>query len=241
MHCEGFGAELGVGKIVIPTTSMAHSAYGALASDIHHSAERSFLVRGGGGPLPGWHGIEADVLNDEFAPLEQRCRAALTAYGVADDEVQLSRSVDIRYRRQTHELIIPVPRGELTEHGVRELVERFEVVYEDTYGRGAAFREAGIELTTFRVDAVGLTRKPRLALPKQVADTPRRRRAVYDSTRGTMAPADIVDWVGLTAGERIDGPAVLEHPTTTVFVAAGQHAATDRHGNLMIELNGAQS
>ncbi|BDH55440.1 hypothetical protein MTP03_03790 [Tsukamurella sp. PLM1] len=45
MHCAGFGADLGVEKIVVPATSMAHSAYGALAADIYHSAERSHLVK----------------------------------------------------------------------------------------------------------------------------------------------------------------------------------------------------
>ncbi len=36
MHCAGFGAELGAPSIVVPATSMAHSAYGALSADIHH-------------------------------------------------------------------------------------------------------------------------------------------------------------------------------------------------------------
>ena len=50
VHCAAFAADLGVPRIVIPATSMAHSAYGALASDIHQSAERSLLMRGGGAP-----------------------------------------------------------------------------------------------------------------------------------------------------------------------------------------------
>ena len=37
VHCAGYGAELGVRKIVVPVTSMAHSAYGALAADVQYS------------------------------------------------------------------------------------------------------------------------------------------------------------------------------------------------------------
>ena len=62
------------------------------------------------------------------------------------------------YRRQTHELVIPVPAERLDAELVRDLVARFETTYEDTYGKGAGFREAGIEITTFRVDAVGAFR-----------------------------------------------------------------------------------
>ena len=41
---SAIGAELGVPRILVPATSMAHSAYGALASDIHQSAERSLVI-----------------------------------------------------------------------------------------------------------------------------------------------------------------------------------------------------
>src|SRR5262249_40295559 len=51
VHCAGYGSELGVPEIVVPVTSMAHSAYGALAADVQFSADRSLLMRGGGGPM----------------------------------------------------------------------------------------------------------------------------------------------------------------------------------------------
>jgi len=241
MHCAGYGAELGVDKIVIPTTSMAQSAYGALASDIQHSAERSFLIRGGGGAEPGWAGIEPGVLVEQFSALEARCRAALARYEVTDGDGEYSRSVDMRYRRQTHELIIPVPAGHIDASVVRYLVERFEQTYEDTYGKGAGFREAGVEMTTFRVDAIGRTRKPRL--PKAPARTgaQRRERPIYDGAACAHVSAEVVDWTALGVGEHVAGPAVLEHPTTTVYVAAGQHAAVDPHGNLIVDPNGARA
>jgi N-methylhydantoinase A len=240
MHCAGYGAELGVEKIIVPATSMAQSAYGALASDIHHSAERSFLLRGGGGPLPGWDGIEHEVLEEQFQQLEAQCRDALARYGIGEADGELSRSVDMRYRRQTHELIIPVASGRVDADAVRELVERFEATYEDTYGKGAGFREAGVEITTFRVDAVGRTRKPRLPQAPARTNGRRRQRPVYDAAAGALVAAEILDWTSLAVGESVVGPAVLEHPTTTVYVTAGQQAAVDAHGNLIIEPDGAQ-
>jgi N-methylhydantoinase A len=239
MHCAGYGADLGVARIVVPATSMAQSAYGAVASDIHHSAERSLIVRGGGGPLPGWHGIDPKVLQDAFEDLERRCREALRGAGVAAEDTALSRSVDMRYRRQTHQLIIPVPLGVLDEAGVQRLVEAFEQAYEGAYGRGSGFREAGIELITFRVDAIGHTPKPRLAEAAGDGSRSRRSRPVYDRRRRARgAPgvaAAVVDWDGLVTGEALSGPAIVEHPTTTVYVDRGQSVEVDRHRNLIIE------
>ncbi|MEA2466631.1 MAG: N-methylhydantoinase [Thermoleophilaceae bacterium] len=236
-HCASYGAELGVREIVVAATSMVQSAFGALASDIHHAAERSLLLSGGGGPTDPWTGIEPDVLAGEFAALEERCRAALEADGVAPEQTAFARSVDIRYRSQTHSLIIPCGDDVGTQEGVIDLVNRFERTYEATYGQGAGFREAGIEVTTFRVEGTGATAKPSLARlapstnggPVAVAS-----RSVYDAGRQERIDAPVYEWSALTPGATIAGPTVLEHPETTVFVGADQRVEMDSHGNLII-------
>jgi N-methylhydantoinase A len=238
MHCAGYGAELGVRRIIVPTTSMVQSAYGALASDIHNSAERSYIVRGGGGPRAGWEGLDADELEARFEELEARTRDAMQGYGVEERDLTLARSCDIRYRRQTNELIIPVPSKRLQTDDVRELVDRYEATYEDTYGKGAGFREAGIEITTFRVDGVGRTRKPKIAraLAGALSEPPERReRDVYDRRTESMQPTMVLHWSTLSPEDRVQGPAVIEHPTTTVYVGSDQAATVDGFGNLVIE------
>ena len=80
-HCIGYGAELGVPRILVPATSMAHSAYGALASDIQQSAERSLVLRAGGGTRDPWEGLDYESINTVFAELEQRCVAAMEQSG----------------------------------------------------------------------------------------------------------------------------------------------------------------
>ncbi len=83
VHCAGYGAELGVPKMVVPVTSMAHSAFGALAADVQYSSERSLLMRGGGGTLPTWHGLDAGQIEDAFAQPEQDCLEAMRRAQVA--------------------------------------------------------------------------------------------------------------------------------------------------------------
>jgi N-methylhydantoinase A len=45
---------------------------------------------------------------------------------------------------------------------VRRLVDDFEALYERKYGKGSAYREAGIEMTMFRLTARGLMPRPHL-------------------------------------------------------------------------------
>jgi len=235
-HCAGYGAELGVPRILIPATSMAHSAYGALASDIQQSAERSLVLRAGGGSRDPWDGLDCDAINAMFAELESRCIAAMAQSGFSRAQSELSRSIDMRYRRQTHDLIVPVPDGPVTPATARGLIETFEETYEAVYGKGAGFRFAGIELTTFRVVAVGRTPKPAVRKPSGIAKSKSASRRIFEPTTLRWTQAAVFQWLELPAEFRVTGPAVVEHPETTVYVGPGQTAILDGAGNLSIDL-----
>jgi N-methylhydantoinase A len=235
-HCIGYGAELGVPRILVPATSMAHSAYGALASDIQQSAERSLVLRAGGGTRDPWEGLDYESINTVFAELEERCVAAMEQSGFSREDSQLARTIDMRYRRQTHDLMVPVPDGPVTAAVARRLVELFEESYEAVYGKGAGFRFAGIELTTFRVVAVGRTRKPSIRKPSAKSAPKPARRRIFEPATLAWTDAAIFQWLDMPAGFRASGPAVIEHPETTVYIGPGQSARLDDAGNLSIDL-----
>ncbi|QEX19479.1 5-oxoprolinase [Hypericibacter terrae] len=239
-HCAGYGAELGASRILIPATSMAHSAYGALASDVHHSSERSQLMRGGGSGRKPWEGIDVERVAEIFADLEARCIAGMERTGIAREHASVVRTVDIRYRRQTHDLIVNFPDGPVDAAAVRRAVERFEDDYEGLYGKGSGFSDAGIELSTFRMQATGHNMAP---APQWVgarhAPAPGSRQ-VFEPSVGTKIKAAVWQWLDLPVGHRIDGPAVIEHPETTVYVGVRQTALIDSTGNLSIDLAEAQ-
>jgi N-methylhydantoinase A len=238
VHCAGYGSELGVPEIVVPVTSMAHSAYGALAADVQFSADRSLLMRGGGGPAPLWQGLNAEMIEQAFRDLEEQCEQAMRRAGVPAQDVQLVRTVDLRYRRQTNDLMIAVPERPVTDQALTALVDRFEESYEQTYGKGSAFREAGIELTNARVEAFGRARRPELNIrAPSAAPNPTRRKIFEPSARAWMDTA-VYQWRELPAGFAIKGPAMIEHPETSVFVALGQTAALDATANITIQTSG---
>ena len=253
MHCATFGSELGVPAIVIPATAMVHCAYGALSSDVLFSAQSS--LQDGTISLDGTDALHSSSssLDDErleraFTELERHASAVIEANGVEAGAIGLRRCADLRYRRQTNELIVEHP-GTLAA-----LVERFERTYEDFYGRGAGYREAGIEITTLRVEATGATAKPQPTVVATEAPastsapaagaggnghrplTAPQSRRIVDPATAEPLQATVRQWADMRPGELVPGPAVIEHPTTTVYVSGGQSAALDRLGNLKLTI-----
>jgi N-methylhydantoinase A len=235
-HCAGYGAELGARRILIPATSMAHSAYGALASDVHHSSERSQLMRGGGSGHHPWEGIDVEEVARIFADLEARCVAGMERTGIAREHATVLRTVDMRYRRQTHDLIVRFPDGPVDAQAVRAAVERFEADYEGLYGKGSGFRDAGIELSTFRMQATGHTATPAPKWDGARQAVEPGARMIFEPGLGTRMKVPVWQWLELPVGHHVDGPAVIEHPETTVYVGPKQSAVIDKTGNLSIDL-----
>ncbi len=227
VHCAGFGAELGVRKIIVPATSMAHSAYGALASDIHQSVERS-------APM-ACNASAAERIDTIFAELEHEAREGIKRAGVKEEDTEIVRSAGMLYHRQVNDLSINFPSGTIDAHAIANVTQRFEDAYERAYGEGSGFSDARIDLSVFRVKAIGRTRKPDL-VAQPVTGTPAPKlREVYEPRQDTLVSAQIWEWLTLPVGHVVTGPAVIEHPETAVFVGAGQQASLDAAGNLAIE------
>jgi N-methylhydantoinase A len=140
----------------------------------------------------------------------------------------------MRYAMQTHSLIVPLPGTQIDEGTMRTLAARFHQIYEDTYGKGAGYTEAGVEVEAIRVEARGRTRKPQIGTVAQGTGESRHVRLVYDGRTKKQMPTSIIQWDDMRIGETVIGPAIIEHPTTTVVVGPGQNATLDDYGNLIL-------
>ena len=240
-HCHAYGAELGVRAIVVPATATVHSAYGAVASDLHHSFEVSDLMRTPPFvPRPSQF-LDPERITSILERLEARATEALSAAGVDKDAITLDRYVDMRYRYQVNELMIPVPGRSLAVADLDDLVRRFDEKYEELFGKGAAFREAGIELVTFRVSAHGRVPKPARRPQAGTGDagTARRGERPVHFTQGEAPfPTAVYRGEQLPAGADLTGPAILEYPGTTVVIGPGQRGHVDEWLNVVINIEG---
>ena len=231
-HCAGYAAEVGVRVVVVPLgpVASAFSAYGLASSDIVLAAELSDPRA-----LP----IDPTRAQANFDELEQRVRDDLGRQGVQYSRVEIHRSLDLRYAMQLAEVSVPVPDGPLDAAQLGAVAERFERKYAELYGEGSGFSAAGIQAITFRVRGVGvLPFSPKLPdLPPAISPDPSAARIGARPVRlggPEFVDTAIYDYARLRAGHVINGPAVIEVPTTTVVVPAAMTGTVDHLGNLTI-------
>ena len=117
-------------------------------------------------------------------------------------------------------------------------VDRFETLYKQKYGAESTFREAGIELVSFRVRAAGLLKKPELYEAALGSADPSRAivetRRAYVPDAGEMTDVVGYDFSRLQPGNTITGPAIIWTPITTCVLSSHQTAHCDSFKNLLI-------
>lgn len=233
MHCANYSADLGVKEVVVPlgSTAAVFSAYGLAASDIVLTAEHS---------RPAAMPVAAATVNEVFTSLEEELQQRLSDQGLRFSAITYERETDIRYTMQLAEVSTPVPGGDLSTTQVEQVSNDFEARYEALYGKGTGFPDAGLQLITYRVRAIG-TLPVAPTLPEHpesaAAPAPNGERKVFLDVRAVRQPATIYDSRALAAGHRIQGPAVVEAPTTTVALPPGTRATVDRLGNLVMRFH----
>ncbi len=228
--CAMFGAELNVKRIIVPYTASVNCAFGLVSADIVHEYSHTATLPSDCDPAR---------INGFYEPMIERALAQLAAEGFSDDRISLEWSVDLRFARQVHEVTTPVSGAKpMDAAALEQLIADFEGLYERKYGKGSAYREAGVEMTLFRLSARGQLDRPDvkpLALNGANADQAKMgRRKIFVDARDGMAEADIYDFTKLTPGDTFQGPAVIHTPITTMVVQDRQTVTVDAWRNVVI-------
>lgn len=231
VHASRYAADLGIKQVVIPLTASVHGATGLISSDVVYEYGKSDPL-----VVP----VDLTRVNATFAELVERAYRDLSAAGFERSDIEISRSVDVRYRYQVHELNVPFPAGasEISEKDMDELYSRFDELYEKSYGKGSGYREAGKEVITFRTTGRGQMRRPRVKsqpIKKGSQDgAVKEERKVYFEEHGDFVRTSIFDFELLHPGVEISGPAVVETPVTTIVVNPRDRATVDEFHNVRI-------
>src|SRR5262249_13543625 len=133
--------------------------------------------------------------------------------------MQFHRLADMKFRLQIHRVEVPVPSGTLVAHDAETLLQTFADKYEALYGKGSAFKEAGGGVGVLRTAACGKNPRPRLALQMQnAADAIVGSRDVYWREMRRFVATPIYTGITLAARMKVEGPAVIEMPETTIVL-----------------------
>ncbi|MGH4011691.1 MAG: hydantoinase/oxoprolinase family protein, partial [Pseudonocardiaceae bacterium] len=215
LHATALARELGCRAVVVPPAPGVLSALGLLLAPARYEASRTVMAPAG------------DDLTGAWAALEDQARQELHHQGVAG-EITVTRIADIRYAGQSHELRIPVAGG-------ADLAQLLHDAHREAYGY--AMPDERVLVVTLRVVAQG---DPILSQPPgdwdQGQPAPERSREI--GIAGETVKARVISRAGLTCGDEVSGPMLIEQSDTTTLLAAGEVAVVDDVDNLVVHLDG---
>ncbi|HSU04853.1 MAG TPA: hydantoinase B/oxoprolinase family protein, partial [Acetobacteraceae bacterium] len=226
-HAAEVARILGVRQVLIPPASGAASALGFLAAPLSFEQVRSSPVRL---DTPG----AAAAIDSVLLELEAAAQATLVEAGVAEADVVVERSADMRLEGQMHEINVVLPDGPITEARMPEIRAGFAGVYAARYT--SVYEGVGVQAISFRVRCRGPL--PELALTEAGANAGGRalkgsRLAFFGD--GFM-DTPVYDRYALARGVDIAGPAIIEEREATTVILPGDRMHVDASGSLAIEI-----
>ncbi len=233
MHVAAYAEELGVSKIVIPYSASVNGAFGVATSDIVHEEQITHPLK-----LP----VNPEQINEIYDQLHTKVMKELEAGGFDRSNITISRSIDMRYRRQVHIVTTPVTTSSaFTEQSIDDVCNYFEELYTGKYGKDSAYKQAGVEMVSFRLRGTGILNKPEITPQKLEGKDPEAAlvelRQVYFEKAGGLIETRAYDFQKLRSGNVIQGPAVVWTPITTIVVHPGQQVFCDQYKNMIITNN----
>jgi len=229
MHAPFIARRLNIPQVIVPRGAGVASAKGLLVPDITFHVEQTRTVSLESGV--------AETLNEIYAQLEADGRELLEVVRGGSGEVAVSRSADMKYEGQYHEINVDVPAGPLDGEAVETIEQRFHTAYGDTYGYSDP--DDPITAVTWNVTVS----KPTVTPPLERID---REWTLEDARKGTrdsyferangFTECRVFDRHRLPVGAELDGPVVVEETNATTVVPPEDTMAVDEHGNLVIDL-----
>ena len=228
LHAVAIARELSVPRVIIPSMPAHFSALGMLLADLKHDYVQTYLRE-----LVEVSGVE---LAERFAPLEERAVETLLEEGADNQRVVLRRFLDMRYRGQEYTIPVPVTEdlSQLSDFGA--IRSRFDTLHQEHYGHSAP--KEPVVIVNLRLSALGRS-DHRLSLRSSFSESERgkhgERPVIFDSSLQSVT-CPIFLRSGLKAGDKIQGPAVIEEMGSTILVYPDDSASVNEFGHIVIDL-----
>jgi N-methylhydantoinase A len=231
LHAVEVAREIGMRKVVVPVAPGVFSAFGMLFSDLRYDFVRTWFTALDDAPF-------AEV-ERVYRALEQQGQEAIAGTSVKPQRVVVKRSADMRYVGQEHAVTVDLPMAVFTRGDRKAIKRHFDDMHAQRYGTSAPAEPA--EIVSLRSTVTGLMRKPpqrKIAAGRKAPSAAALggKRPVYYAGRFHATPTYRRD--ALLAGNRINGPALIEEYASTTVLMPGDVLEVDAYGNLVIAVGG---
>ena len=223
LHAAQVADDLGVHTILVPPNAGVISAFGLLAADYIHYESMTRRFR-----------LDDDaprVIAGVYIEMRERALTKFAEIGLGDN-LLLNLVADMRFVGQAFEVPVEIDPAELDGLTVSWLQTKFAAAHHRIFFHGAG-GDKPVEAVSFRLRVsapVGSVPVLTEAHDYQIAESAieifdnRRRRTCKVMSRGA-----------LNLAAAVDGPALLEDPTSTIFIPLGWSAEADAQDNLILK------
>ncbi len=230
VHACDIAKELEMQLMLVPKVSSVFCASGMLMSDLRHDFVRVYYA------LMKEEHVDISLINSLLTEMKDEGLATLKKEGVPPDKMTVTYTADLKYEAQLNEIEISLPltNGAFTIDELSRLQQAFDDKHDALYGYNLP--GTSLEVVCFRVKAEGLTEKPKFKeLPymgEDASPAAKGQRKIFYEEGFITAP--IYDGTRMGHGNRISGPAIIEEPTTTVFITPDFQLTCDKYGNYLV-------
>ncbi|HNS62569.1 MAG TPA: hypothetical protein PKK96_16345, partial [Anaerolineales bacterium] len=181
--------------------------------------------------------VDAQLLMKILRDLEAEGRAIVTKAGVAEKDIRVTRSVDMRYLRQGYEIRVEFEGNEINAETLTMLEKRFEEEYMRFYG--VLCDGVPIQAVNWRVVVSGPTleiegKALKVGEESQKLDQPYGSRNVVFNPDNGAALTPVYRRESLSSSFKANGPAIIEEAESTTIVLPNWSARVDVNGCLVL-------
>ncbi len=221
LHLAGCSKGIGFKDIITFQFAAAFSAFGCTTADFmrRHSVSTQIDIgaRAGDAELEAFGARVTAVWDD----LTRAAVDEMIADGHARDKIGTTPFLMMRYTGQLEDVEVMAPLSAIrSADDMRKVVEEFEAVYAKVNHRVSRYGEAGFSITELGLIATADKVKPVLVKrPLGKSDPSPAHKGVREAyIGGRWHKANLYEMDLLQPGHEIVGPAIVEHPATTLVV-----------------------
>ncbi len=235
-HACQIAGELEIPFLIVPREASIFCAAGMLMCDLKHDFVRTFVSR--------LDQLDWNQLSTLVAEMKAAGQADLETERIAEERRSFFVKFDCRYLKQYHEVSFEVPEAAIADRDTAAITSLFHAEHNRLYGYSLEEEGSPVEIINVRVQGVGLTdkleRAGQIYVGEDAAAAKKGERKVYVPERQAFETVPVYDGESLHFGNRIQGPAMIEEVTTSVFVSAAFDMICDRFGSFAIYLKGRE-
>ncbi len=223
LHACYLADDLDIREIIVPQYPGLFSAYGLLVADFkrdYSQTDISVLSK-----------TSTEHIVEAFNVLDARALDEIGRYNLDLQECRHERCLDMRYKGQAFELTVPVCLDQLRSDGYEAIARAYNQLHLQRYGHSSP--QEAVEIVNYRLVVISPNRGQPVAV------------AAVSSMEQVSAEGSVVldgkpenclyfSRATLPCDFTISGPAVVEEPTSTTFVAPGWQATVDSYGIIVM-------